>query len=125
MRRLLWSLLLLTACAQEPPAPLATAWVGRSEADLVASLGVPTRVFDFEGRRILAYDGYGAAQQAVVPSLGFGFGRASGGWGSATGFGTGIGLSFGPFGQSGPCTTQYEVQDGRVIAAMRTGSGCG
>jgi hypothetical protein len=126
MRRLFLLLpLLLAACAETPAAPLAGVWVGRSEADLVASLGVPTRVHEAEGRRFLAYDGNGAAHPVVVPSLGFGVGRSSGSWGSATGIGTGLGLSFGPFGQTGPCTTSYEVQDGRVVAASRQGPGCG
>jgi hypothetical protein len=118
-------LFLLAACAAEPAAPLAGAWVGRSEAELVSSLGVPDRVHEADGRRFLAYDGNGAQQPVVVPSIGFGVGRSSGGWGSATGFGTGLGLSLGPFGQTGPCTTSYEVRDGRVIDAIRQGPGCG
>jgi hypothetical protein len=32
------------------------AYVGRSEADLVASLGVPARVYQTEGRRFLQYE---------------------------------------------------------------------
>jgi hypothetical protein len=121
-------LLLLGACAQTPPAPSDTVWIGRSEADLVASLGVPTRVHEAEGRRFLAYDGQGAVASgpAVVPSIGFGVGRSSGGWGSATGIGTGLGLSFGGFGGGAqPCSTSYEVRDGQVIGATRQGPGCG
>lgn len=125
MRRVLLLLPLLAACATEPAAPLAGAWVGRSEAELVSALGVPTRVHETEGRRFLAYDGNGAQHPAVVPSIGFGVGRSSGRWGSATGFGTGLGLSFGPFGQAGPCTTSYEVQGGQVVAASRARPGCG
>jgi hypothetical protein len=129
MRRLPLLLLpLLAACAQTPPAPPATAWIGRSEADLVANLGVPARVHETEGRRFLAYDGQGAVDTspAVVPSIGLGVGRYSGGWGSATGIGTGLGLSFGNWNAGArPCTTSYEVRDGQVIGATRQGAGCG
>jgi hypothetical protein len=124
MRRLLL-LLPLAACTQQAPAPLPTAWVGSSEAQLVAALGVPSRVYEADGRRFLAYDGNGATYPAVVPSVGFGVGSVSGGWGRATGVGTGVGLSFGPFGQAGPCTTTYEVQEGRVVNGTRSGPGCG
>jgi hypothetical protein len=124
MRRLLL-LLPLAACAQQPPAPLPAAWVGRSEAELVAQLGVPSRVHEAEGRRFLAYDGNGASYPAVWPSFGLGVGSASGGWGSGTAIGTGLGLSFGPFGQTGPCTTTFEVQEGRIVTATRAGPGCG
>jgi hypothetical protein len=117
-------LALLAACASEPPAPPSGAWIGRSEAELVGALGVPTRVYEAGGSRFLAYERAGTAAPAVVPSFGFGVGRASGGWGSATGFGTGLGLSFGPFGAAGPCTTSYELRDGRVVNALRQGPGC-
>lgn len=117
---------LLGACATEPPAPPPGAWIGRSEAELVGALGVPTRLHEAAGSRFLAYDDSGGASQpAIMPSIGFGVGRASGGWGSAAGFGTGIGLSFGPFAQPAPCTTSYEVRDGRVVNALRQGPGCG
>jgi len=100
-------------------------FVGRSEAELVSALGVPTRVYDQDGRRVLSYDGAGAAQPAVVPSIGLGFGRSSFGWGSATGVGIGTGLTFGSFGGSQPCTTSYEIRDGLVLGATRSGPGCG
>ena len=127
MRHLvLLAVLSLSACAQQPAAPLAGAWVGRSEAELVSALGVPTRVHETEGRRFLAYDGYGAAQPVVVPSIGIGGFRSSGGWGSASGIGTGLGLSFGGLGGGGgPCTTSYEVAEGRIVNAIRSGPGCG
>lgn len=121
-------LLLLAACEQTPPAPSPTTWIGRSEADLVSTLGVPNRVHTTDGRRFLAYDGYGEPPQgpAVVPSIGVGVGRSSGGWGSGTGIGTGVGLSFGGFGggYAQPCTTTFELRDGRVIGAVAQGPGC-
>ncbi|WP_270938067.1 YdgH/BhsA/McbA family protein [Falsiroseomonas oryzae] len=127
MRRILPLLCFLAACADTPQPPPPAAWIGRSEADLVASLGVPSRSYEVEGRRFVAYDTPVAAPgPAVVPSIGFGVGRSSGGWGSSTGFGTGLGLSFGNFGGTAqPCTTSFELQDGRVVGAARHGPGCG
>lgn len=125
MRRLL-PLLTLAACATAPAAPDPTAWIGRTEADLVAALGVPSRQHEIGGRRFLAYDGYGTSQPVVVPSIGIGGFRSSGGWGSASGIGTGVGLSFGGLGGGGgPCTTSYEVVEGRIVSATRQGAGCG
>lgn len=127
MRRLMPVLTLLAACAQAPPAPDPTAWIGRSEAELVAALGVPSRVHEADGRRFLAYDVHGTGTApAVVPSIGVGVGRSSGGWGSSTGFGTGLGLSFGGFGGGGGyCTTSFEIREGRVATGIRQGPGCG
>ncbi|MGG5811027.1 hypothetical protein [Falsiroseomonas sp. CW058] len=117
---------LLAACAQAPP-PVDTSWVGRSEAELVAGLGVPNRVYEAEGRRVLAYDGPAVASGPVVtPSIGLGVGRWSGGWGSGVGFGTGLGLGFGSgAATAAPCPTNYELRDGRVIGVTRQGAGCG
>ena len=122
MRRLL-ILLPLAACAQAPAAPDPAAWIGRSEGELVAALGVPSRVHEAEGRRFLAYDTISQGS-AVVPSIGLGVGRSTGGWGSATGIGTGLGFSFGGFGTGGVCTTSFELVEGRVAAGQRQGSGC-
>lgn len=123
MRRLL-PLLMLAACAQPPSAPDPAAWIGRTEGELVAALGVPSRVHDAEGRRFLAYDTISGGS-SVVPSVGLGVGRSSGGWGGATGIGTGVGLSFGGFGAGGGvCTTSFELIEGRVAAGQRQGSGC-
>jgi hypothetical protein len=122
MRRILPILPLLAACAQQPSGPPPGAWIGRSEADLVAALGVPTRSAGVEGRRFLTYETEGASRPQVVPSFGLGFGRLSGGWGSAAGFGTGVGIGVGS-GSSG-CVTTFEVQEGRVVGAVQAG-GCG
>lgn len=122
MRRLLF-LLPLAACAQAPAAPDPAAWIGRTEGELVAALGVPNRVHEADGRRFLAYDTI-TGGSSVVPSVGLGVGRSTGGWGSATGIGTGLGLSFGGFGTGGVCTTSFEVIEGRVAAGQRQGAGC-
>lgn len=123
MRRLL-PLLPLAACAQAPAAPDPAAWIGHTEGELVAALGVPNRVHEADGRRFLAYDTI-TGGSSVVPSVGLGVGRSTGGWGSATGIGTGLGLSFGGYGTGGVCTTSFEVIEGRVAAGQRQGSGCG
>lgn len=58
MRRALLLLpLLVAACAQGPTLQqrLST-YVGRSEGELVAELGVPVRTYEAEGRRFLQYE---------------------------------------------------------------------
>ena len=122
MRRLL-ALLPLAACAQAPAAPDPAAWIGRTEGELVAALGVPNRVHEADGRRFLAYDTIRGGS-SVVPSIGLGVGRSTGGWGSATGIGTGLGLSFGGYGTGGVCTTSFELIEGRVATGQRQGTGC-
>lgn len=91
-------LLLLAACTQAPPRPAPDSWIGRSEGDLVAGLGVPHRTMEQDGRRLLAYDG--------------------------TGVGTGLGLSFVPGAGGNACTTTFEVQGGRVTGFNRAGPDC-
>jgi len=51
MRRLpLLPIALLAARATEPAAPPAGAWIGRSEAEPVGALGVPTRLHEAGGQ---------------------------------------------------------------------------
>ena len=119
----LLALLLLAACTQAPPRPGPESWIGRSEGDLVAGLGVPHRTMEQEGRRLLAYDGTGVARSAVVPSIGIGIGGGSGRYGG-TGVGTGLGLSFMPGAGGNACTTTFEVQGGRVTGFSRAGPDC-
>lgn len=126
MRRplpLLSLLLLLAACAPAAPGPAPESWIGRSEGDLVAGLGVPHRTMDQPDRRLLAYDGTGVGRAAVVPSIGIGIGGGSGRYGG-TGVGTGLGLSFLPGAGGHACTTTFEVQGGRVTGFNRAGPDC-
>src|SRR3712207_3036269 len=106
MRRLaLLPLLLVAACAQQGATTLENP-LGLTEAELVSRLGVPSRSYDVEGRRFLAWETQGySSGPSVVPSLGLGFGRFGGGGFSGSSFGTGLGLSFGNFGGGGyaPC----------------------
>lgn len=101
-----------------------TAYLGRSEAELVGGLGVPSRVYDTpDGRRLLQYDFAGSAPRpSVVPSVGLGFG----GFGGGVGIGTGLGLGFGGYGQPGviDCSAVFELRDGRVLTFTRRGEGC-
>jgi hypothetical protein len=125
MRRLaLLPLLALAACAPQSATTVENP-VGLTEAELVGRLGVPTRSYEVEGRRFLAWDTQGSSGPAVVPSLGLGFGRFGGGGFSGSGFGTGLGLSFGGGGGYAPCTSTYELQQGRVVGFNQQGAGCG
>jgi hypothetical protein len=121
-------LLALSACADTGAADrqLAT-HVGRTESELVASLGVPTRTHEVDGRRFLSYDYLGgtSSRSSIQPSIGLGFGRTSWRGGSATGIGVGTGLGFSSFpAPSESCSTTFELREGRVIGFRREGPGC-
>ena len=100
------------------------AYIGRSEAELVGGLGVPSRTYDTpDGRRLLQYDfATPAPRPAVVPSLGFGIG----GFGGGVGIGTGLGVALGGYGGSATadCSAIFELRDGRVLTFTRRGEGC-
>jgi hypothetical protein len=100
-------------------------YVGRSEAELVAGLGVPNRTYDAaDGRRLLQYELYRpSSAPAVYPSIGFGFGSGGGGGGFSFG---GVGLGFGLPAQSpvAPCTVVFELRGGYVAGLDRHGEGC-
>lgn len=102
-------------------------YVGRSEGDLVGSLGVPNRTYnDPTGRRLLQYDFADLSPTpSITPSIGFGIGGF--GFGRGGGIGTGVGLGVGaPLG--GPaasrCSAVFEVRGGSVSGFTRQGSGC-
>jgi hypothetical protein len=102
-------------------------YVGRTEADLVAGLGVPSRSWESGGTRLLQYDLFQSSPApAVYPSIGLGFGRFGwgGGWGSGVGVGTGVGLGFGAPAQVQGCALVFEVRDGLVQGFQRNGPGC-
>ena len=69
--------LLLAACdpyALQRRQAATAAWVGRSEAELVRGLGVPTRTFEADGRRFLAYtEGSTQIVQPFEPWYPFGY----------------------------------------------------
>ena len=123
MHRLMPLLLLAACAAPAPPRLPPDSWIGLTEADLVAGLGVPNRTMTEPDRRLRAYDGTGTPRSAVVPSIGIGIGGGSGRYGGV-GVGTGLGLSFVPGGGGNACTTTYEVRAGRVTGFNRAGPDC-
>jgi hypothetical protein len=120
-------LALVAACStgttQEFDRRIAT-YVGRPEADVVAGLGVPSRTYDGDGRRLLQYEfTRPSSTPAILPSVGLGFG--SGGWGSGFGIGTGLGFGFGGYGTpAATCVLVFEARDGRITGFNRNGPGC-
>jgi len=113
----------LSACAtREGFEARQSALIGRSEAELVATLGVPARTYDAEGRRFLQYEdrrlvSYGGGYP--YGGLGFGFGRR--------GFGTGLGFGFGagyPLVETRGCDTTFELRSGRVVGFSARGNAC-
>src|SRR3954469_13644082 len=98
----LGTLALLGACGptQTPQAfdQRMTSFIGQSEATLVAGLGVPTRTYEADGRRLLQWDFVQPNPgPALYPSIGLGFGgfNFGRGGGSAVGVGTGLGFPVG------------------------------
>ncbi|MDO9708986.1 hypothetical protein [Paracraurococcus lichenis] len=104
-----------------------TAYVGRPEAELVAGLGVPSRTYDADGRRLLQWDFLQpGAGPAVYPSIGLGFGGFSFGRGGGSGFGLGTGVGV-PLGGAAPpqgCSVVFETRGGTVQGYNRNGPGC-
>lgn len=127
----LGALALLGACgtSQTPQAfdQRMTSFIGRPEAELVAGLGVPTRTYEAEGRRLLQWDFVQPNPgPAVIPSIGLGVGGFSFGRGGGTGVGVGTGLGF-PLGGAAPpraCSVVFETRGGVVQGFNRNGPGC-
>ena len=123
---------LLAACA-DSRTPQAfdqrmSGFVGRPEAELVAGLGVPSRTYDADGRRLLQWDFLQpSTSPAVYPSIGLGFGSFGFGRGGGSGVGVGTGLGFGPLGGGGTpqgCSVVFETREGTVQGFTRNGPGC-
>ncbi len=97
-------------------------YVGRSEADVVANLGVPSRTYEGDGRRLLQYEFVRpSSRPAVFPSIGLGFGSFGGG----VGVGTGLGLGLGGYGGGAEgCVLVFESREGRITSFNRSGPGC-
>jgi hypothetical protein len=118
MRRCLILLLLLSGCANlaemraERDAQLAS-FIGQSEADLVRALGVPSRQFDADGHRFLAY--VERRVELVPGSIPFRPYR----------FGYGYGPGFPPQAIERSCETTFEVVTGKVLSYAIRGDACG
>ncbi|MGI4746319.1 MAG: hypothetical protein ACRYGI_02040 [Janthinobacterium lividum] len=140
------ALLALSACEVPSPAQrkMLDSMIGKSETDLVRSLGVPTRNFNTGGHTFLAYVDNESSYSPGSPGVGWGWGWGGWGWGGG-GFGGGYGGGFGGGGYGGgfggpwgggygggfgpsyyqsSCTTTFEVDAGRVASWNVRGDGC-
>lgn len=107
---------LLVACAPafDRPAFLAS-FVGRSDAEVVRRLGVPTRTYEADGHRFLAY----AEHRSEILSTGLGAGDF-GGFGY---YGSGFGFSSSEV-IDRVCETTFELVNGRVMTWSLRGNAC-
>jgi len=87
--------------------------VGMNEADLVRTLGVPSRTVEAEGRRFLAYR---ESRLDIIPAAPMGF------WGWHGGLAYGGG--FPPEVVQRTCETTFELLDGRVAGFTLRGNAC-
>ena len=119
---------ILTGCAGATPeyfnARMAS-FVGRSEADLVATLGVPARTHEAEGRRFLQYEDRRIVTYPGDPFIGAGFGYGGfRGRRLAPGFGGYYGGGFGPVVETRACDVTFELRAGRVTGFAARGNDC-
>ena len=97
-----------------PPAP--GQLVGQSETDLVRQIGVPTRAFEADGHRFLAY-----LQRRVDVSPGTGpWAPFWDRWGGGS-----YGPDVGPEVVDYICETTFEITGGKVQSFQRRGNACG
>jgi hypothetical protein len=80
------------------------AYVGRSEVDLVAALGVPARTYQVDNRRFLQYE----RRRVLAESYP--------GWGWRWAGGVSV--------QTLDCSTTFEIADGRVEGFTSRGNDC-
>ena len=112
--------LALAACATGPNInERLTTYVGRSELELVSTLGVPTRSYETGGQKFLQYE---EQRTVALPTGGFGggpfYGRGFYGGGLyAGGFG---GTAYAPV----QCDVTFALQGGRVAGYTFRGQGC-
>jgi hypothetical protein len=117
------SLAMVAGCATGTPEEfdrrIAT-YVGRPEADVVAGLGVPSRTYEGDGRRLLQYEfARPSSAPAILPGGGIGLG--SGG----VDIGTGLGFGFGGYGAPvNTCVLVLESREGWITSFNRQGRGC-
>jgi len=92
------------------------AFIGRPEAELVATLGVPNRTYEVGGLRFLEYE-----RRRIIgtPAGGAGFGRF--GWPYGYGYGIGYG---GTYVDTRECDTTFTLRGGRVERFSRRGNDC-
>ncbi|WP_111399904.1 hypothetical protein [Humitalea rosea] len=112
LRAALLALPLLAACATGPTVEqrLGTL-IGRPEGDVVAALGVPTRVHEVDGRRFLQFE---QSRTVPIPSSPFG-----------NGYGWRRGYMPGPSYAVVQCAITFALRDGRAESFSLRGDGCG
>jgi hypothetical protein len=108
---------LLAACAQGPGlSERLSAWVGRSEGDLVAEFGVPARTHEADGRRFLQFE-----QRRSVAVMQPGFDRPFfSPWGPRFGY-----WPPPPATAVIGCDITFALRNGRVESFSYRGEGCG
>lgn len=122
MKRILPLLLaaVLAGCAPsfDRPAFLATL-VGQPEAEVVRRLGVPSRTYEADGRKFLAYSEHQSELIGGGPFFGgfaFGSGFGGSGFGYSAAFPTQV--------VERECETTFEVGGGRVLTWSLRGNAC-
>jgi hypothetical protein len=123
---LILALGILTGCARATPEAFNTrmaSLVGRSEADLVAALGVPERTYEAEGRRFLQYEDRRLVSYPGAAFYGPGYGGFGGRrFGSAfNGYYSG---GFAPMVETRACDVTFELRAGRVAGFTARGNDC-
>lgn len=125
MKRILFLLLaaMLAGCAPafDRPAFLATL-VGQPEAEVIRRLGVPSRTYETDGRKFLAYSERQSDLIGGGPFFG-GFGSFGSGFGGS-GLGFGYSAAFPTQIVERDCETTFEVAGGRVLAWSLRGNAC-
>lgn len=111
---LLLPLLALSACAIGPSIDeRLSAFVGRSELELVSTLGAPSRSYDTGGQRFLSYE----EQRTVAVPGGF----VGGPWGYRRGLYGGFSTTaYAPV----QCDVTFGLREGRVVSYTYRGEGC-
>lgn len=125
------SLFVLAACARATPEAFnarMASFVGRTEADLVAGLGVPARTHEAEGRRFLQYEDRRLVTYPGDPLYGAGYGGFGyGGFGRrrfGSAFGGYYGAGFGPVVETRACDVTFELRGGHVASFAARGNDC-
>jgi hypothetical protein len=119
---LLATVLALAGCAYPNPQHVAelNALVGKSEADLVRTEGVPTRTYDVGTHKFLAYSRSRLETIPGTPDFGpYGYGYGGWGWGGWGGWG-----GFPPELVQRDCETTFEVANGVVLHWSLRGNAC-
>lgn len=116
----LLALLSVTACATGPTLDQRlSAYMGRTELELVTALGVPTRDYETGGQKFLQYE---EQRTVALPTTGFVGGPFLGPYGRGFYGGgyTGFGTAYAPV----QCDVTFALREGRVAGYSFRGQGC-